>query len=234
MFTASHSAIWQCHGKEAHRQGDWPNNRLQGGPTEQPQHRNEARTKRKDHPHLFKAGGKQTTPKPRWACTAPSVSQQSCKCRRKIAELLVSETKEFNSASTFSLHYIIVLKVLRASKFANYIKRKKCPKLTTLHNKKRVEFAVRSLNRFAELKLTIFSDKKKFSLGGPDGCQFYYHDLRKEHERFSYNVAGDGSVMIWVALAAMERRSWPSWKGGRARRSTWRRSNSIWLLLSRI
>lgn len=123
-----------------------------------------------------------------------TVSQMSSK---KIAALLVSEAKKFNSASTFSLHYTTVLKVLRASKFAKYIKRKKCPKLTTLHKKKRVEFAVRNLNRFAELKLTIFSDEKKFNLDGPDGCQFYWHDLRKERERFSCNVAGGGSVMIW-------------------------------------
>ena len=46
----------------------------------------------------------------------------------------------------------------------------------------------------------IFSDEKKFNLHGPDGNQFYWHDLRKEEEYFSKRPSGGGSVMIWAAF----------------------------------
>lgn len=123
-----------------------------------------------------------------------TVSQMSSK---KIAALLEEKAKEDNPRSTFTLHYTTVLKVLRASKFAKYIKRKKSPKLTTKHKQLRVEFAARHLNKLDEFKLTIYTDEKKFNLDGPDGCQYYWHDLRNEREKYSCNVAGGGSVMIW-------------------------------------
>ena len=53
-----------------------------------------------------------------------TVSQMSSK---KIAALLEEKAKEDNPRSSFTLHYTTVLKVLRASKFAKYIKRKKKP-----------------------------------------------------------------------------------------------------------
>ncbi|KAI8116740.1 Potassium voltage-gated channel subfamily H member 3 [Lucilia cuprina] len=43
----------------------------------------------------------------------------------------------------------------------------------------------------------LFSDEKKFNLDGPDGFQYYWHDLRKDKEvRMSRNF-GRGSLMIW-------------------------------------
>ena len=43
----------------------------------------------------------------------------------------------------------------------------------------------------------LFSDEKKFNLNGPDGYQYYWHDLRKEKDtRMSRNFGG-GNVMVW-------------------------------------
>nr|CCA23754.1 protein T04A11.11 putative [Albugo laibachii Nc14] len=121
-----------------------------------------------------------------------TVSQLSSK---KIAARLEEKANEDNQSSTFTLHYTTVLKVLRASKFAKYIKRKKSPRLTTKHKQLRVEFAARHLNKLDEFKLTIYRGEMKFNLDGPDGCQYYWHDLWNEREKYSCNVAGGGSVM---------------------------------------
>jgi len=42
----------------------------------------------------------------------------------------------------------------------------------------------------------IFSDEKKFNLDGPDGCDSYWHDLRKEHLVKPRRNFGGGSVMV--------------------------------------
>lgn len=49
---------------------------------------------------------------------------------KKIVALFVKETRRFDPISAFSLHYTAVLRVLRTSKIAKYIKRKKCSQLT--------------------------------------------------------------------------------------------------------
>lgn len=46
----------------------------------------------------------------------------------------------------------------------------------------------------------IFSDEKKFNLDGPDGLQYYWHDLRDQKEIKMTRVHGGGSVMIWAAF----------------------------------
>ena len=47
----------------------------------------------------------------------------------------------------------------------------------------------------------IFSDEKKFNLDGPDGYQFYWHDLRLEKESFYSRNHGAGAVMIWARIS---------------------------------
>ena len=47
----------------------------------------------------------------------------------------------------------------------------------------------------------IFSDEKRWNLDGPDGRQYYWHDLRKEPLVLSKPTFGGGSVMVWGAFA---------------------------------
>ncbi len=47
-----------------------------------------------------------------------------------------------------------------------------------------------------------FSDEKKFNLDGPDGWNFYWHDLRKDPKYFQKLVQEGGSVMVWGAFSS--------------------------------
>lgn len=47
----------------------------------------------------------------------------------------------------------------------------------------------------------MFSDEKKLICDGPDGLNYYWHDLKKE-KRFNYSRNfGGGSLMIWAAFS---------------------------------
>lgn len=43
----------------------------------------------------------------------------------------------------------------------------------------------------------IFSDEKKFNFDGPDGMQFYLHDLRSKPQFKCSRNLGGGSLMLW-------------------------------------
>ena len=45
----------------------------------------------------------------------------------------------------------------------------------------------------------IFTDEKRFNLDGPDGLNYYYHDLRKEQKILSRRQIGGGG-MIWSGI----------------------------------
>lgn len=42
----------------------------------------------------------------------------------------------------------------------------------------------------------VFSDEKKFNLDGPDGYNYYYHDLRKDEHFLSRRHTCEGGVMV--------------------------------------
>ncbi|GMF55032.1 unnamed protein product [Phytophthora fragariaefolia] len=46
----------------------------------------------------------------------------------------------------------------------------------------------------------VFSAENKFNLDGPDGYQYYWHDVRNDHELFSKRASGGGSVMVWAGM----------------------------------
>ena len=75
--------------------------------------------------------------------------------------------------------------------------------LTKAHKIKRVEWAMAKITWNAEKWAnTVFSGEKKFNLDGPDGLQFYWHDIRKDEQIYSTRQSGGGSVMVWGAFSA--------------------------------
>ncbi|CAK9803449.1 Transposable element Tc3 transposase [Anthophora quadrimaculata] len=93
-----------------------------------------------------------------------------------------------------------VQQVLRARGTLRYTKRTKKPPLTEFHKNERLKFAENHMAWTEKWKTVIFSDEKKFNLDGPDGFQYYWHDLRDQKEvKMSRNYGG-GSVMIWAAI----------------------------------
>jgi len=65
---------------------------------------------------------------------------------------------------------------------------------------KRLEWAKKHVIWDNKLRKVLFSDEKKFNLDRTDGCQYYWHDLRKEPQHYSKHSMGGGSVMVWAAF----------------------------------
>jgi IS30 family transposase len=73
--------------------------------------------------------------------------------------------------------------------------------LNKLNKNVRLNFSRNKINWSKKWRQVIFSDEKKFSLDGPDGVLYYYHDLRKDERIMtSRRQMGGGSVMIWCAI----------------------------------
>ncbi|KAF0710232.1 hypothetical protein AaE_012621 [Aphanomyces astaci] len=129
--------------------------------------------------------------------SAPSGGGRRLKMtRREVRRIFRLATRKGMSARQISaaldgkVKRTCVLTVLKMSKFAKYIKRRSGPRLTSEHRKCRVEFASKQLNTLESMKTTLFTDEKKFNLDGPDGCQYYWHDLRNEVETYSKRASG--------------------------------------------
>ncbi|KAG2942035.1 hypothetical protein PC117_g9961 [Phytophthora cactorum] len=72
------------------------------------------------------------------------------------------------------------------------------PVLTKHHKANRLKWAREKVTwDAAKWSQVVFSGEKKFNLDGPDGLQFYWHDLRFETQIYSRRQSGGGSVMVW-------------------------------------
>lgn len=47
----------------------------------------------------------------------------------------------------------------------------------------------------------VFSDEKKFNIDGPDGYNYYFHDLNKEELFLSRRHSREGGIMVWGAIS---------------------------------
>lgn len=92
--------------------------------------------------------------------------------------------------------------LVRSENF-KYTRRKKVPMLTQRHKEARLEFAKTMVDMGEKWRSVVFTDEKRFSLDGPDACQYYWHDLRHEPETFFSRQNGGGSVLVWAGFSAM-------------------------------
>ena len=123
--------------------------------------------------------------------------------RRRIIQLATHDQMSSSRIRTtlgVPVHRSTVYRVLSSDKNVRYAKRKLMPRLQPKHIVARREFSHRYQTWDNEWKNIVFSDEKKFNLDGPDGCQYYWHDLRKEPKWFSKRVTGGGSVKYWGAF----------------------------------
>lgn len=93
-----------------------------------------------------------------------------------------------------------VNRVINKSKKLKYMKKKPSPLLTRQHKANRLNWAERYLRWQHDWRIVIWSDEKKFNLDGPDGLQYYWHDLRKEKLVSIKRASGGGSVFVWAAF----------------------------------
>lgn len=94
-----------------------------------------------------------------------------------------------------------VCNILHNSGHLKYTKRKAIPSLKPQHIAARLEWAQKYMSWTTEWTKVVFSDEKKFNLDGPDGFQYYWHDLRKEPQYFKKRNFGGGSLMLWAAFS---------------------------------
>ncbi|ETV80936.1 hypothetical protein H257_06381 [Aphanomyces astaci] len=86
-------------------------------------------------------------------------------------------------------------RILRKCQHLKYVKRKHFPCLLPRHKVARMEYATRNVLKPPKWSRIIWSDEKKFNLDGPDGFQYYWHDLRREKDTYFTRNSGGASVM---------------------------------------
>lgn len=94
-----------------------------------------------------------------------------------------------------------IQQILSKSNRVKWQKRQKKPALTDQHKRNRLDFARNHMPWSEEWKNVIFSDEKKFNLDGPDGFQYYWHDLQAEKQISMSRNFGGGTVMTWAAFS---------------------------------
>lgn len=129
----------------------------------------------------------------------------SCRDFRMILRLSSSgmySTNQIKGKLGLPQHRVTIWRYVRKIPYLRYRKRLRKLKMTSIQIKNRLDFAKNHMSWTHEWNKIIFSDEKKFNLDGPDGFQYYWHDLRREPQYFSKRVQGGGSVMVWAACAS--------------------------------
>jgi transposase len=102
----------------------------------------------------------------------------------------------------FNVSVRTIQRVLSTSPILFRTKLKQKQKLTKFHKNARIEKCSNWLKDRMDWNTVVFSDEKKFNLDGPDGFQFYWHDLRGEEQYLSKRKFGGGSLMVWAAFGS--------------------------------
>ena len=134
----------------------------------------------------------------------------SAREKRKILRLASNSTQsaaKIRQLAGVKASLSTVKRTIHAAKHIKRLKIKKKPPLDAVRKQKRLQFAknymtwaVQIETRTNDWRLVVFSDEKRFNLDGPDGFQYYFHDLRKEEICLSRHHSREGGVMVWGAI----------------------------------
>lgn len=94
-----------------------------------------------------------------------------------------------------------VQRVISKAEHLKRLKLKKKPPLNDVRKKIRLQFSHNHMTWNNEWHRVVFSDEKKFNFEGPDGFNFYFHDLRKEEHQLDRLHSRVGGVMVWGAIS---------------------------------
>lgn len=64
---------------------------------------------------------------------------------------------------------------------------------------------MRHLCDWTDWSRVIFSDEKRFNLDGPDGCNYYWHDLRNEKKVMWSRHSEGGLFMVWGIISSLSK-----------------------------
>lgn len=115
-----------------------------------------------------------------------SLSNSSKSCSKLKTELNIAASVETIRAT-----------IHRCSDF-DFKRKSRVQYMTIEHMQNRVDWSVHYGQWGADWwHQVIFSDEKKWSLDGPDGLAFYWHDPRKPEVTFKKRQGGGGTIMVW-------------------------------------
>lgn len=94
-----------------------------------------------------------------------------------------------------------IQRVIRNAPHLKRLKLKKKPPLNVARKEMRLNFAREHMTWKSDWRYVVFTDEKKFNLEGPDGYNYYFHDLRKEEHQLDRLHSRVGGVMVWGAIS---------------------------------
>uniref|UniRef100_A0A034VPZ2 Transposable element Tc3 transposase n=1 Tax=Bactrocera dorsalis TaxID=27457 RepID=A0A034VPZ2_BACDO len=94
-----------------------------------------------------------------------------------------------------------IQRVIRNASHLKRLKVQKKPPLNDARKELRLNFSREHMAWKSDWHYVVFSDEKKFNLEGPDGYNYYFHDLRKEEHHLDRLHSRVGGVMVWGAIS---------------------------------
>ena len=141
-------------------------------------------------------GTRKGTGRPRIMSRADKIAVNACMSGKDASiRKAAVESRVMASRSTVWRH------VLRDGRFA-YKQKLKTLDHKPRHVVARLRWAIDHVSWREIWKKVIFSDEKRFNLDGPDGCKYYWHDLRKRRRTYFSRHSGGGGIMVWAGISS--------------------------------
>jgi transposase len=134
----------------------------------------------------------------------PSMTKiQMVRIKRDLTKHPRTPIRKLRSTHKLQVSRATVSRVLRTIGIDRRKMRKipKLTKLTSLHKKKRLEYALSHCDPHYDWSHWIWTDEKKFNLDGPDGYNYYWHVKGTEPLRYSTNASSKKSIMVWGGIS---------------------------------